>query len=284
MEITAKTKLLAVIGDPIEHSMSPKMHNAALRELGLDYSYVAFHVLPAQLKAAVQGFRALDIRGVNVTIPHKVAIMEFLDEIDPVAQKIGAINTIKNDNGVLRAKNTDGEGSIKSLRDAGFDPSGKIAVVMGAGGAARALTFFLAQEVNKLTIFDINPDTAKNLANKLAESYEIPITAHGNNTQEIQAALAEADLFINATPIGMSPKVDQSPIDASWIRPETWVFDIVYNPLETKLIREAKERGCPTLSGIEMFVNQGAIAFEWWTGSQPNLKTMKQVVIEHLGL
>ncbi|MHA1731402.1 MAG: shikimate dehydrogenase [Promethearchaeota archaeon] len=282
--VTAATKILAVIGDPIEHSMSPKMHNAALRELSLDYVYVAFHVRPRDLGKAVDGFRALDVRGINVTIPHKVTVMEFLDEIEPTAANIGAINTIKNEDGFLKAKNTDGEGAMKGLRDSGFEPKGKRAVVVGAGGAARALTFFLAREVENLEIFDISAPTVNQLVDNLRGAYDTPITGHTAEPASLEGALRDADLLVNASPVGMYPKVDDSPVDAGWLHPDLFVFDVIYNPLETKLVREAKAVGCRTLSGIEMFVNQGAIAFEWWTGREPNRELMKSVVVEHLGL
>jgi shikimate dehydrogenase len=285
-DITAKTKILAVIGDPIEHSMSPKMHNAALRDVGLDYVYIAYHVLPKDLENAVKGFRALQIQGVNVTIPHKVNIMQYLDEIEPTAQKIGAINTIKNENGFLKAKNTDAEGALKAIKDAGFNTKNKKAVVIGAGGAARAITFFLCKEIDHLTIINRAEDFhfATDLCARLKENYPIPIECIQMGSDLVQKTIAAADLLINTTSVGMSPNIDAIPIEPSFLHPNLFVFDIVYNPIETKLLKAAAAIGCKTLSGIDMFVNQGLLAFEWWTGHTPNKDLMKAIVLHHLGL
>jgi shikimate dehydrogenase len=286
-KISAKTKLLAVIGHPIEHSMSPKMHNAALQDLGLDYVYVAYHVLPENLKNAVNGFRALDIKGVNVTIPHKVEIMQYLDEIEETAQKIGAINTIKNENGFLKAKNTDGEGFMRALKDARFNPKGKKAVMLGAGGAARSIAFFVAKEVEQLTIINRieDFDIAVELTDRLKEVYKIPINCVKTDAKEtIADSIKNAELLINTTPVGMHPNIDASPIDPNLLHSNLFVYDIVYNPIITKLQADAAKIGCKTLSGLEMFVNQGLIAFEWWTGQTPNKDLMRSVVKEHLGI
>lgn len=283
-KLTAKTNVLCVIGDPIQHSVSPKMHNAVINEQDLDYVYVGFHVKKGNLKEAVEGFRSLGILGINVTIPHKVDIMQYLDEIDPTALKIGAINTIKNENGILKARNTDGEGALKSLYDNGFDPSGKKATIIGAGGASRAICFFIAQKVSELTIFDINPAVSQKLADNLQHFYSIPIKAFAMDNDLIRDELATSDLLINTSPIGMHPKTSESPVRKDLLNPNLTVFDIVYNPMETQLLKDAKVVGCRCISGIDMFVNQGAIAFEWWTNKKPNVKLMSEVVKSSLGL
>lgn len=285
-DITAKTKILAVIGDPIEHSMSPKMHNAALWDLGLDYIYVAYHIFTKDLENAVKGFRALQIQGLNVTIPHKVNIMQYLDEIEPTAQKIGAINTIKNENGILKAKNTDAEGALKAIKDAGFNPLNKKAVVLGAGGAARAITFFLCKEIGQLTIVNRTEDFhfATELCIRLKETYAIPIDCLELGNENVKQKIAQAEILINTTSVGMSPNVDAIPIDPSLLHEQLFVFDVVYNPIETKLLKAASAIGCKTLSGIDMFVNQGLLAFEWWTGQTPDKELMKSIVLDHLGL
>jgi shikimate dehydrogenase len=280
--ISAKTKILAVIGDPIQHSMSPKMHNAALRELGLDYVYVAYHVRPETLGDAVRGFRALNVRGINVTIPHKVEIIPHLDEVDETAAHIGAINTILNDNGVLRAKNTDGEGALKSLTDAGFDPTGKKVVVLGAGGAARAICYYLAQKVASMLLLDVIPANATTLAASLQSTYGIQAAGLPLDDNLLRTQLADADLLVNCSPIGMHPRVDETPVPKAALHPGLFVFDIIYNPLETRLLREANELGCVTLSGLDMFVNQGLLAFEWWTGVTPPKALMQEVVLAEL--
>jgi len=298
-KITAKTKILAVIGDPIEHSMSPTMHNAAIEELNLDYVYVAFHVKSNNLEWACYGFRALDIKGINVTIPHKVEIMKYLNEIDPIAKGIGAINTIKNEDGKLIGKNTDAEGFMKSLEDAGFNPSGKKCLILGCGGAARAISFILAIKAKQIIITDIVPEVMNNLYKNLNEFYsneefkesigikntptfkKIPL-----NQQALELELKDLDLLVNATPIGMHPNSNSSPLDGLNItlNSNIFVFDAVYNPIKTKLMKDAEKLGCKTLSGIDMLVNQGALAFEWWTGYKPNNKLMKEAAIKKLNI
>ncbi len=286
-DISAKTKILAVIGDPIGHSMSPVMHNAALEDLDLDYVYEAFHVKAEKLESAVEGFRALEIQGVNVTIPHKVKIMQYLDEIEKTAKKLGAINTIKNENGYLKAKNTDGEGALKAIKDEGFEPKGKTAVMFGAGGAARAVAFYLLTEINEFYIVNREEDfnLADQLKQNLSQYYDKPIsTIKLENEEKVRKTLNNSDILINTTPVGMHPHSDNTPVKKEWLHSSLFVFDVVYNPMETKLLREAKEVGCKTQSGINMFVNQGWLAFKWWTGKEPNADLMKKIVIEQLGL
>ena len=297
--ITAKTKILAVIGDPIEHSMSPTMHNAAIKELEIDYVYIAFHIKNENLKAACEGFKAMDIKGINVTIPHKVSIMEFLDEIDPIAQGIGAINTIKNDNGRLMARNTDGQGALMSLEDAGFNPKNKKCIILGAGGASRAVAFMIGTKAKEVILTDLYPEAAeslknnliaffsqKNLEDKLGYKPEPIIRTIPLKGDIPKKELADTELLVNATPVGMHPKTDRSPLDGMDIKLNSnlFVFDCVYNPLETKLLKDAKNVGCKTLEGINMLVNQGAAAFEWWTGQKPNSNLMKEAAIKKLNI
>ncbi|TXT67309.1 MAG: Shikimate dehydrogenase (NADP(+)) [Promethearchaeota archaeon] len=283
MTFTGKTKTFCLIGHPVEHSMSPTMWNPALEDLGLDYVYIAYDVYPNQLERAVDGFRALGIRGINVTIPHKEEVIKFLDEIEPFAQKLGAINTIKNEGGYLKARNTDAEGAKKSLVDAGCDLSGKEVLLMGAGGAARAICFVLSMEVKRIVVVDIVEQKAIELANEVKEKMGAQIMGMRSNESIIKEKLQSADILINATPIGMYPKIDNTPIAKSMLHPDLFVFDAVYNPLETKLLREAAEIGCKTLGGLDMLVNQGVLAFEWWTGETPNSELMKDKIIEFLG-
>ncbi len=281
-QITGSTNVLCVIGDPIAHSMSPKMHNAAIQDLGIDYVYTAFHVSNQRLEKAVEGFRALQIKGINVTIPHKVEIMQYLDEIEPTAAKLGAINTILNEDGVLKAKNTDGEGAIKSLKDNGCNPAGKKAVILGAGGASRALAYYLARDVESLTLFDLDLEMAEKLAQSVRNHYDIPINAVKMELNAAKAAIEDCELLINATPVGMHPKIDQTPIPIDFLHTDLTVFDIVYNPIETKLLQDAKNIGCTAISGVDMFVNQGYIAFEWWTNKTPNRDLMREIVVSNL--
>ena len=239
-------------------------------------------------------------KGSNVTIPHKVAIMPYLDEIDPIAKGIGAINTIKNVEGRLLGRNTDGDGMIMALNDSGFDPNGKKCVMIGAGGAVRAMAFILGTKALEITLCDLYPEVAEKLkANleiffgepelkkklKLKKSpifQTIPI-----ESEALQREINDCHLLINATPIGMAPdNMGKSPLDDFDIQlsSQPFVFDVVYNPMETKFLADAREAGCQTLGGINMLVNQGAIAFEWWTGIKPDAQIMTEAAIKKLNI
>jgi len=282
--ITAKTKILAVIGYPIEHSMSPTMHNAAIQDLNLDYVYVAYNIAPENLGKAVEGFRALEIKGVNVTIPHKVAIMQFLDEIDPIAKNIGAINTIKNENGYLKARNTDGAGGKKSLLENGCELSGKNVLFVGAGGVARALSYFIAEDVGQIAFIDVFEEQAKSLANDINTKTGVKTVSNIVSEKNLRDFCANSDILINASPIGMYPKVNATPVPKEFLHKNLFVFDVVYNPLKTQLLTEAEEVGCQILGGLDMLVNQGILAFQWWTGKDPNKELMTNKIIDFLGI
>lgn len=282
--ITSHTKILCVIGHPIEHSMSPTMWNPALQELELDYVYVAFDVHPDSLEKAINGIRSLGITGVNVTIPHKKAVIKYIDVVDPIALKIGAINTIKNEEGILKARNTDAGGAKKSLLDMGFDISGKDILILGSGGVSRALAYILAEEANKIVLTDLIEERATSVASEIRDNMKVDIEGKLNNKDNIEEYIKKTDILINATPIGMYPKVDETPISKDLLHDDLFVFDVVYNPLETRLMKEAAETGCVTLGGLDMLVNQGILAFEWWLNKKPNKDLMKNKIIEYLGL
>ncbi len=282
--ITGHTKVLCVIGHPIEHSMSPTMHNAAIHDLGLDYVYVAYDVAPNNLEKAVQGFKALEIEGINVTIPHKENIMKFVDEIDPMAKKIGAINTIKNNKGRLVARNTDAAGGKKALIDSGCEISGKRILFLGSGGVARALAFILAEDAEKIVVTDIDEKKAISLTSEGSRFFKNKFETKKSTENVLKEEIKNADVLINATPIGMFPKIDASPIPKQFLHRELFVFDVVYNPLKTRLIKDAEDLGCKALGGLDMLVNQGALAFEWWTGKTPNAKLMKSKIIDFFGI
>ncbi len=282
--ITGHTKVLCVIGHPIEHSMSPTMHNAAIHDLGLDYVYVAYDVHPNSLEKAVQGFKALEIVGINVTIPHKENIMKYMDEIDPMAKNIGAVNTIKNDKGHFVARNTDAAGGKKALIDGGCEISGKRILFLGSGGVARALAFILAEEAEKVVLTDIDEKKAISLASEGSRYFKNKFETKKSTENVLQAETKKADVLINATPIGMFPNINASPLPKHFLHPELFVFDVVYNPLKTRLIKEAEDLGCKALGGLDMLINQGALAFEWWTGKTPNTKLMKSKIIDFLGI
>ncbi len=282
--ITSHTKILCVIGHPIEHSMSPTMWNPALQELELDYMYVAFDVHPDSLEKAINGIRSLGITGVNVTIPHKKAVIKYIDEVDPIALKIGAINTIKNEEGILKAINTDAGGAKKSLLDIGFDISGKDILILGSGGVSRSIAYILAEAANKIVLTDLIEERARSVASEIRDNMKVDIEGKLNNKDNIEEYIKKADILINATPIGMYPKVDETPISKDLLHDDLFVFDVVYNPLETRLMKEAAETGCTTLGGLDMLVNQGILAFEWWLNKKPNKDLMKNKIIEYFGL
>jgi len=281
--IDTPTKVLCVIGHPIEHSMSPIMHNAALKELSLDYIYLTFDVPPRELEKAVSGIRKHDIKGINVTIPHKEQIMEYLDQIDPLAKKIGAVNTIKNQKGNLIGKNTDAFGAKQALINAGFEIKEKKVLILGAGGAARAVSFALSDESDKIFICDIIERRAIALANELKDKMKIKAVGKKFNYEALKSLIIDVDLLINTTPVGMYPDINKTPISKDLLADHLFVYDVIYNPLNTQLLKDASEIGCKTLNGIDMFINQGALAFEWWTDKKPNTILMKEKIIEILG-
>lgn len=282
-KIDAKTKVCAVIGNPVEHSLSPAIHNAAFEKLGLDFVYVAFTV--ENIAAAIAGMRALgNFRGLSVTIPHKTTIMEHLDEIDEVARYIGSVNTVLKEDGALKGSSSDGPGALKALGDYGADPAGKPILVLGSGGAARAVTFTLAtmDDPPEISMLGVVPDELDNLVRDLKEKTSASVTGRRLDDASLRRGAADAEIIIHCTPVGMHPRIEDTIIPKELLRPELVVFDIVYTPRETRLIREAKSVGCKTIPGLEMFVNQAVVQFELWTGESAPVDVMKSVVEEHL--
>jgi shikimate dehydrogenase len=259
------------------------MHNAAITDLNLDYIYLAFKIFPEKLKDALKGIRALNIIGINVTHPFKQQVMKFLDEIEPIAQKIGAVNTIKNDEGYLIGKNTDAEGGLQALINTGYTIGGKNVLILGAGGASRALTYKIVEEVNKITILNRDLKRASKLSNNIKKYFATNIVAKKLSRSSLKEECVKTDIIINTTPVGMYPNIDESPIPAEYLHEDLFVYDVVYNPIKTKLIRDANQKGCKTLGGLDMLVNQGALAFEWWTNNKPNTSLMRKKIIEYLG-
>ncbi len=282
--ISGNTRLCGVIGDPVEHTMSPVMHNAAFRGLRIDYLYLPFRVKKEELGKAIEGMRALNIKGLNVTIPHKVAVLQFLDKLDSLAEQIGAVNTIVNDDGVLTGYNTDATGFLQALLERGIEPEGKNVVIMGAGGASRAISFILADRGAHLAILNrlLELDWAKELAGRISQAFSKEVKALKLNRENLIEALSKADMLVNATSVGMSPNTDETPVDSDLLRPELVVFDIVYNPIKTRLLREAEAAGAETISGLDMLVWQGALAFEKWTGRKAPVKLMKREALKLL--
>ncbi|MEK3731240.1 MULTISPECIES: shikimate dehydrogenase [Paenibacillus] len=269
--------LLGVMGDPIAHSKSPVMHQAALAELGLQGAYVPLHIRPKGLADAISAVRSLHFRGVNVTIPHKVEVMKYLDEVDEGAAQIGAVNTIVNDNGRLKGYNTDGIGYVRSLKDEACpDLSGKRIAVLGAGGAARAIVYALIAE-QPAVISILNRTEAK--ARELAEEWSKLADIRGFGEEASCEVLAAADVVINTTSVGMHPNIGDVPVNPDFIREGAVVSDLIYNPLKTSLLRESERRQCTVHGGLGMFVNQGAYAFEFWTGLDAPVTAMREAVL-----
>ena len=284
MNVSGKTKICALIGDPVEHTMSPVMHNAAFKKLGLDYVYIPFRVRAEELARAVDGMRALNMRGFNVTIPHKVTIIPMLDSIDPIAEKIGAVNTVVNDDGELTGYNTDATGFLQALLEQGVEPGGKKVVVLGAGGASRAISYILAERDARLTVLNrqLEIDWAVELARRIHEDLGKDVRVFELCSENLAVALEGAAILINATSVGMSPNSEESPVSAELIKPDLVVFDIVYNPIRTKLLREAEAAGARTGSGVDMLAWQGALAFEKWVGQPAPLDLMREEAIKAL--
>ncbi|MFC1897092.1 shikimate dehydrogenase [Chloroflexota bacterium] len=282
--VSGKTKVCGVIGDPIEHTMSPVMHNAAFKNMGMDYVYLAFRVRPEELGKAIEGMRALNIRGLNVTIPHKVAVIPFLDELDPLADKIGAVNTIANNDGVLKGYNTDATGFLQALLERGVEPKGKSVVLLGAGGASRAVSFILAERGARIVILNrlLEMDWAEGLAGKLSQAFSMEVEALELSTGNLARVLEKAEILVNATSVGMSPNVSETPVPSNLLRANLAVFDIVYNPIKTRLRREAEAAGATIVSGLDMLVWQGVMAFEKWTGLKAPVNLMKEEAVKLL--
>ena len=280
--ITGKTKVLAVIGNPIAHSLSPVFQNVGIKAAGLDYVYTALPVNNDDLAAAIAGMKAMGFCGMNVTIPHKERVMDYLDAIDEDAKVLGAVNTIVNRDGVLTGYNTDVKGFINGMKQQGFSPMGKQAVLLGAGGAARAIIWGLIQEkVAGLTIGVRNVAKVQPLVDYFAKY--MPITLLDWQTGEFEQALSQAELLINATPLGMYPKVDAAPpVNWTKVKKGIFVYDIIYTPAETLFLQQAKENGCQVLNGEAMLVGQGAESFRLWTGVEPDTKVMTEALRQAL--
>lgn len=281
--IGTSTQFCMVIGNPIAHSLSPAIHNAAYQALGLDFVYLACRV--EDVRHALAGMRALsNFRGMSITIPHKIEAMQYVDEIRAVDRSIGSINTVVHEKGRLIGMGTDGPGALKALTDAQVRLDGKHILMLGAGGAARMIAFTLVRDANpgRLSILDINAELLAGLTADLTSGTKIPIHSESFTERSLAAAMDAADVVVHCTSVGMHPKTGASLVPAALFRPGQVVFDIVYTPLETRLLADAKARGLHTISGVEMFINQAVLQFERFTGVDAPVEVMRQVVMEHL--
>jgi shikimate dehydrogenase len=281
--ISGKTVVCGIIGDPIEHTISPAMHNAAFQKLNLDYVYLPFRVKTNFISQAICGITALNLRGLNVTIPHKKAVLTFLDEIDPLAEVIGAVNTIVNNDGVLKGYNTDAFGFIRSLTAENIQPEGKNIVILGSGGAARSIAFILADRNSNLTILNRHEASARELANRIMKTFRREAAVLELNDRNLKESLKEAEILVNTTSVGMTPLVEGTLVPSRLLKKSLAVVDIIYNPARTRLLNEAAQRGARVVGGLEMLVWQGAAAFELWTGREAPVEVMKKAAIEALG-
>jgi shikimate dehydrogenase len=266
--IDAQTELYGVIGNPVHHSLSPMIHNGAFERLGWNAVYLAFEV--NNVEEALRGIRGLGVRGVSVTIPFKTEVIPFLDKVERLAKKIGAVNTIVNRSGKLIGYNTDCNGALEALEER-MDLRGKKVVLLGAGGAARGIGFGLREREYPLIVVNRSKEKGRSLCKELGCDY-LPISS----LARMKAGGLEADIIINATSLGMYPRHRETPIPKKLLKEGMMVMDIVYQPLQTKLLREAKEKGCVTVDGLEMLIRQGMAQFEIWTGRRLEIKEIKK--------
>lgn len=264
--ITGKTGVMGVIGDPVEHSLSPPMHNAAFKYLQLDYVYIPFRVKKDYLKAAVNGASSLEIKGLNVTIPHKIEVLKYLEYVDRAAELIGAVNTIKFDENGIKGYNTDGVGAVKAIEEV-TPVKNKNILIMGAGGASRAISFqAVLNGASQVIIANRTPEKALVLKNDLLNKLNADVASIGLD-DGLKKEIQDTDILINTTPVGMYPNINQKPLLTSeWMHEGLVVNDIIYNPLETGFLKEARKAGAKTVSGVKMLVYQGLEAFKIWTG------------------
>lgn len=265
MKVDAQTFLYAVFGNPVGHSLSPVMHNKAFAETGFNGVYLAFRV--TDIDAAMAAVRAIGISGISVTIPHKIAVMNSLDEIDDQARRIGAVNTVVNREGRLYGYNSDGQGAVRALQEKTAVQGADIAII-GAGGAARAIGFSMIDNGGRVTIINRSIQTGEDLAKDLGADFKSLA-----DLKQIRA-----DILINTTPVGMSPQTEDLPLSPELLREGMLVMDIVYNPVQTALLKHAKRMGCRTIDGVAMFVYQGAFQFKLWTGIEAPIETMRAAV------
>ncbi|TAN43529.1 MAG: shikimate dehydrogenase [Nitrospirae bacterium] len=272
--IKGTTKIIGIFGWPVEHTKSPAMHNAAFAHLGLDYCYVPFSVRPEDLRSAVDGIRALGLSGVNITVPHKEAVVPFLDEVAEDASCIGAVNTVKNENGILKGHNTDGIGFMRSLEERGVQAKGKKTLILGAGGAARAVGHAICKEAAECYIYNRTTEKGRALYERLLKT--------GGNVHMADNAmigdkgfLSGTDIIINTTSLGLA-EADAPLVDASLLNAGHVVCDLVYK--KTRFLAEAEKAGCVTIDGLGMLLWQGVAAFEIWTGIKPPIEVMRKTL------
>jgi len=275
--LSGKTAVYGIIGDPIDHVMSPLIQNAAFRSTGVDAVYLPFQVRTPSLRTAIAGLRSLGIKGFNVTAPHKLQVMQHLDHLDQVTVEIGAVNTVVNKNGSLCGYNTDGLGALKALQEAGASLEGKSCLLFGAGGASRAIAHALASQVDSIIIVNRTVARAKQLERRLRQNFKIETKSAPLTSGKLRQFVEQSDLIVNASSMGMNGKANP-PVKSGWFRKKQYVFDCVYKPVETKLLRLAADGEARTVNGLDMVVNQGACSFELWIGRAAPVSEMRRSI------
>ncbi|MCP8323024.1 MAG: shikimate dehydrogenase [Candidatus Methylarchaceae archaeon HK02M2] len=280
--INSKTQLYCVIGHPVETSLSPIMQNEAFRAKNLDYVYLAFDV--EDLEQAIIGLKVLGVKGFNVTMPHKVSIINFLDKIDESASLVGAVNTVVNHDGDLIGYNTDVDGVVSALKTVTNSLLGSRALLIGAGGAARAcIVALVSLGCNEIVVLNRTLDKAKSMIKELSKKLDMICAVGELTSSSLKRAMSSINILLNATPIGAYPKLNESIIKPEFFRvKDIVVFDVVYKPKKTKLIKDAERVGAKIIPGYEMFVGQGAKSFKLWTGINAPIEIMKKAVLEVL--
>jgi len=282
VNITSETKIYGLIGYPIKHSVSPQIHNAAFKTIGINAVYLTFEVKKEFLKKALDGVKALGIKGLNVTIPHKVNVIKYLNKLTYEANLIGAVNTILNEDGKLIGFNTDYTGVLKTFETYKIDLTNKKIVLLGAGGAAKAIAFAIAEKASSLIILNRTKRKAVNLVKELNKKLKVNALGNSLTFKALKNSLKDADILINATSVGMEPNVNQTLVAKELLQKDMVVFDIIYNPLETKLLKEAREIGAKCINGVEMLVQQAAEAFKIWFKIEPPINEMRKAALKSL--
>ncbi len=281
-QITGHTRLTGLLGSPVAHSISPMMHNEAFEQTGLDYVYLAFDVGTDRLETAVEGLRALDVRGFNLTMPNKNLMCTLCDKLSPASEISGAVNTVVNDDGVLTGYTTDGTGYMKAAKDAGHDLTGKKMTLMGAGGAATAILVQAALDgLSEISVFSIHDEffpRAEKIVGQLNERTKCKVRLFDFDDESIlRKEIADSYILTNGTSVGMAPHTDRCIIkDPSMFRKDLVVSDVIYNPRETLLLKTARESGCRTFNGLYMLMYQGAESFRLWTGTEMPIPIIKE--------
>lgn len=282
MNPSGKTRVYGVIGDPITHSLSPTLHNAAFDALRMDCVYLAFQVKSGEVENALRGVRSLGIAGLNVTMPHKSAVIPFLDEVEQTARFLDSVNTISNSNGKLLGFSTDGVGALNALKLNGVDLRSKKVLLLGGGGTAKAIAYALAGEVDQLVILNRSPQKIASLTENLNRQFKTHVASGLLEPSSLRQNLEDADVLINATSVGMYPDEAHSLVEPTLLKPHLTVMDVVYNPIETKLAKDAKKASAKVISGVEMLIHQGAASFEIWTGKSAPIEVMRKAVLNRL--